>query len=215
VRRSNAARTSTSTVRWYSERGFTLLELIVVVGFIAVISAIAVPMMKNTLGDLSLTGDARALTNAVSLAKLRAASSFSQARLFIDLSGKSYHVETWQKDPATWITEGGIRTLSTTVTFSVGVVGTAPPFSQATIGQASACVTDAGVAIGNSACILFNSRGIPVDPAGAPPAVGAPTGNDALYLTDGSAVYGLTISATGLIKLWRTNPTATPTWVLQ
>ena len=207
--------TSTSTVRWTAERGFTLLELIVVVGFVAVISAIAVPMMKNTLGDLSLTGDARALTNAVSLAKLRAASSFSQARLFIDLSGKSYHVETWQKDPATWVTEGGIRTLSTTVAFSAGVVGTAPPFSQAAIGQASACVTDAGAAIGNSACILFNSRGIPVDPAGAPPAVGAPSGNDALYLTDGSAVYGLTISATGLIKLWRTNPTATPSWVLQ
>ena len=63
-----------------------------------------------------------------------------------------------------------------------------------------------GAAIGNTSCILFNSRGIPVDPAGAPPAVGAPTGNDAMYLTDGTAVYGETISATGLIKLWRTNP---------
>jgi hypothetical protein len=187
-----------------------------VVGIVGVISAIAVPMMKNTLGDFSLSGDARALSNAVSLAKLRAASSFSQARVYIDLLGRSYFVQTWQKAPAnTWVTEGGIRTLSTGVTFSSGVVGTAPPPTLAAIVQASACVTDLGVAIGNTACILFNSRGIPVDPAGAPPAVGAPTGNDAVYLTDGTAVYGETISATGLIKLWRTNPTATPTWILQ
>jgi prepilin-type N-terminal cleavage/methylation domain-containing protein len=206
---------STSTVQRRAERGFSLIEMLLVVGVVGVISAIAVPMMKNTLGDFSLSGDARALSNAVSLAKLRAAASFSQARVYIDLSGRSYHVETWQKDPAAWVTEGGIRTLAPGVTFGFGVVGTAPPFSQAAIVQASACVTDAGAAIGNTACILFNSRGIPVDPAGAPPAVGAPTGNDALYLTDGSAVYGGTISATGLSKLWRTNPTATPSWILQ
>jgi hypothetical protein len=172
-------------------------------------------MMKNTLGDFSLTGDARALSNAVSLAKLRAASTFSQARVFVDLDGRSYHVETWQKTPPAWVSEGGTRTLSADDTFGFGVVGTAPPFSQAVIIQASACVTSEGAAIGSTACILFNSRGIPVDPAGAPPAVGAPTGNDVLYLTDGLAVYGVTLSATGLIKLWRTNPTATPSWVLQ
>jgi prepilin-type N-terminal cleavage/methylation domain-containing protein len=208
---------STSTVRRGVERGFSLIELLMVVGIVGVISAIAVPMMKNTLGDVSLSGDARALSNAVSLAKLRAAASFSQARVFIDLSGRSYHVETWQKPPllAMWVTEGGIRTLSSGVTFGFGVVGTAPPFSQAAILQSSACVTDAGAAIGNTACILFNSRGIPVDSNGAPPAVGAPTGSDALYVTDGLAVYGETISATGLIKLWRTNPTATPNWILQ
>jgi prepilin-type N-terminal cleavage/methylation domain-containing protein len=199
----------------FGENGFSLLELIAVVGIIGVISAIAMPMMKNTVGDFRLSGDAHGLTNAVSLAKLRAAADFSQARLYVDLGTNSFHVETWNKTGAAWVTEGGTTTLSSNDTFSFGVVGTAPPLSQGTIGQASACVTNAGAAISGTACILFNSRGIPVDPAGAPPAVGAPTGNDALYLTDGTAVYGVTLWATGLIKLWRTNPTATPSWVLQ
>jgi type II secretory pathway pseudopilin PulG len=196
--------------------GFSLLEVLLVVGLTTVIAAIAVPMMKNTLGDFKLSGDARGLTNAVSLAKLRAASDFSQARLFVDLNAASFHVETWRKTGVPgWVTEGGITALSTNDTFAFGVVGAAPPNTQAAIGQAAQCVTSAGVAIGNTACILFNSRGIPVDPAGAPPAVGAPTGNDALYLTDGTAVYGVTLSATGLISLWRTNPLAAPAWVLQ
>lgn len=208
MRRSHA-------IALFREDGYSLPELLVVVGLIAVISAIAVPMMKNSLGEFSLSGDARNLTNAVSLAKLRAASDFSQARVFVDLNANTFHVETWNKTTAAWTTEGGTNTLANNDTFSFGVVGTPPPNSQGTIGQAPACVTNGGTAIGNSACILFNSRGIPVDPAGAPPIVGAPTGNDALYLTDGAAVYGLTLSATGLITMWRTYPTATPSWSRQ
>jgi len=181
-----------------------------------VIAAIAVPMMKNTLGDFKLSGDARGLNSAVSLAKLRAASDFSQARLFVDLGARTFHVETWSKTavPNDWVTEGGITTLSASDTFSFGAAASAPPNTQAAIGQASPCVTRLGVAIGSTACILFNSRGIPVDPAGAPPAVGAPTGDDALYITDGMAVYSITLSATGLIKLWRTNAAAT-SWAMQ
>lgn len=141
---------------------------------------------------------------------MRAASDFSQARVYIDLSTNSFHVETWRKTgtPA-WVTEGGTTTLNANDAFSFGVVATAPPGSQTTIAHAPACRTAAGIAIGNTACVLFNSRGIPVD------ATGAPTASDALYLTNGEAVNAVTLSAAGLIKLWRTNPTATPSWVLQ
>jgi len=197
--------------------GFSLLEVLMVVGISTVVAAIAVPMMKNTIGDFKLSGDARALTNAVSLAKLRAASDFSQSRLYVDRDARSYHVEVWSKTavPPDWVTEGGLTSLSTSDIFSFGVVGAAPPNTQAAIAHAPACLTRLGAAIVNTSCILFNSRGIPVDSAGVPPAVGAPTGNDAIYITDNTAVFGVTISATGLIKLWRTNPWAAPAWVLQ
>jgi Tfp pilus assembly protein FimT len=191
------------------------MELLIVVGLTGVIAAIAVPMMSNTLGDFRLRGDARSLTNATSLTKLRAASDFTQTRLYVDLGNRSFQVQTWhQTGTPGWVTEGGATYLSQNVTFGFGSVGSAPPNSQGTIGQAAACLNDtttidAGPAIANTACVLFNSRGIPVDTNKAP------TPNHAVYITDNTAVYGITLSATGLINLWRTNPTATPTWVLQ
>ena len=63
--------------------------------------------------------------------------------------------------------------------------------------------------VANTACIVFNSRGIPVD------STGSPYGNDAIYVTDGSAVYGITIAATGFIRTWRTLYSAYPSWTLQ
>ena len=65
------------------------------------------------------------------------------------------------------------------------------------------------VAVANTACIIFNSRGLPVD------ATGSPFGNDAIYITDSTAVYGITVAATGFVRLWRTNYTSTPSWSLQ
>ena len=195
-------------------RGFSLIEMLMVVGITTVVAAMAVPMMSNTIGNFRLSGDAHSVASAMALAKLRAASGFSQARLFVDLTTRTFHVETLQKSPVAWITDGGSTTLSTGVTFGFGAIATPPLNTQAVIGQSTPCVTAAGAAIANTACILYNSRGIPVDPSGAAPNVGAPTGNNALYLTDGTAVYGLTLSATGQSKLYRTN-ISSASWSLQ
>src|SRR5947209_5429774 len=94
------------------ERGFSLVELLVVVGVTGVIGAIAVPMMMNTLGNFRLDGDARGILNAVSLTKLRAASDFSKARLYVDKTTRAFHIETWDKTNNAWVTEGGSTYLS-------------------------------------------------------------------------------------------------------
>jgi len=189
--------------------GFSLMELLIVVALTGVISAIAVPMMRNSLGDFRLRGDARSLTNAMSLTKMRAASDFTQSRLYVDTNGLSFQVQTWNKTSASWVTEGGLTYLSQNDTFSFGSTGTPPPNSQGAIGQPTACRTDLNVAIANTACVLFNSRGIPVD------STGAPTSNDVVYVTDSTAVYGIAISATGLVTQWRTTAGATPSWTRQ
>jgi hypothetical protein len=143
----------------------------------------------------------------MALTKMRAAGNFTRVRLFVDLNGKTHRIESWDKVTSGWKIEGGTTRLSQGVSFSFGVVAAAPPSTQTTIDQASKCTTDLGAVIANTACVMFNSRGVPVD------ASFAPTGADALYLTDGTAVFGVTVAATGMVKMWRTLPRVVPVWV--
>jgi hypothetical protein len=132
------------------------------------------------------------------------------------LSVNGYHAEICQKTGApptcTWVSQGGVTYLTaSTESYGFGIVTTAPPNTQATIAQAPPCLTSASPPqpIANTACILFNSRGIPVDSTGAPYAA------NALYMNDGVVAYGVTVSATSTIRLWRTSLLATPSWTQQ
>src|SRR5262245_50481315 len=185
-----------------------MIELMIVVGLIGVVTAIAV---SRSLGNLRVISDARGIKNEITLARMQAAANFTRARLYVDLAGRSYRVETWRSTGIpTWVTQGGITYLSAAeVSYGFGPVSTPPPHTQATLAQAPSCRDASGEVIANTACVLFNSRGIPVDNNGAP------TGVYAIYVTDHTAVLGTTVSATSIVQLWRTNPTVTPTWVLQ
>jgi prepilin-type N-terminal cleavage/methylation domain-containing protein len=194
-----------------SARGYSMIEILVVVGLIGVIGAVSVPMIGRTIEGFRLGGSARSLSNAMAVAKIRAASSFSRVRLYADLTAGTHHVETLDRttDPDHWTTEGGATALGTGVTYNYSPVTLPPPGSQAAIVDTPQCVDDLGVAIADTWCITFNSRGIPVDPTGAPNADGV------LYVTDGTAVLAVTVAPTGMIRLWRTFPRETPTWVVQ
>ena len=192
-------------------RGFSLVELLMVVAIMGVLAAITVPMSGNAIRYIKVSGDARDVANATAVTKMRAAAKFTQARLYIDKVGKQYYVQTYDKTTLTWVTDGGTTSLANTVSFSYGPVATPPANTQTAIGQAPLCKTNGNtpVDVANTACVVFNSRGIPID------STGSPFGDDAIYVTDGSAVYGITVAATGFIRTWRTNSTSTPSWTLQ
>src|SRR5579862_10014071 len=67
-------------------RGFSLMELMITLGIMGTITAIALPPMSSTLANLRLSGDARSVSNAISVVKLRSASDFTQVRLYANLS---------------------------------------------------------------------------------------------------------------------------------
>jgi prepilin-type N-terminal cleavage/methylation domain-containing protein len=191
-----------------SQDGFSVMELLTVTAMIGLLAAIALPESERAIGDYRLRGDARNLHNAVGLAKMRAASKYTRSRVFVDLTTHSFTLQDWDKTSSTWVTEEDAVSLSNGVVFSTSGVASPPPDTQSTLGQSPACLDDDGAtAIANTACVVFNSRGIPID------AAGAPTGNSAFYFTDGeTGVYAVTVSATPLLRLWW-SPADHTTWI--
>lgn len=180
--------------------GFSLTELLFVALVGMILAGIAIPKFMTMASNLRSSGDANNINSAMILARMRAAADFSQARLHADLSGRTFRVEVWNKSGAgSWVTEGGTQSLSLGVNFGAGSLSTAPPNTQATLAQASACRNSSGTSIANTACVVFNSRGIPVD------STGAPTADDAIYLNDGKSAFGVTVGPTGLVRTWRTD----------
>ena len=194
----------------FTTAGFTLIETLLVVALIGVIGAIAVPQFSNSIGYFRISGDARSISNAIAVTKIRAASNFSRTRLYVNRTQRWQRIEKGDTSaPTHWTAESGVTYLSPNSTFGFGPVTTPPPNTQAAIDQSTACLDDLGVAIANTSCVLFNSRGTPIDNAGAS------IGSNAIYVTNGQSVYGVTVSATGMVRMWQTGSKATPTWVLQ
>jgi type II secretory pathway pseudopilin PulG len=210
------------------ERGFSMIEVVIVAAITIIAAAMAVPGFTSINRYLRISGDMRALNATVALAKMRAAQDFTRARAYADLSNNTFHLEFWNKNgnggAGCWQTDGDaanactmstspVQQLSQGVSFGFGGVGTGNPNPQIPVAQAIPCYKgsaagpDSGGATANTACVEFNSRGIPVDPSNS----GTPTANDALYVTDGNTVYGVTVNAGGLIQGWE-SPTSSTHW---
>jgi prepilin-type N-terminal cleavage/methylation domain-containing protein len=213
------------------ERGFTLLEMMLVVIISMILVAFTAPKYLTIRNSLRASGDARSLSDFTGQAKLRAASDFSRSRVYADLNGNTFQLQAWYKagnagsgcwvvdsDPTnTCITysssapSGAVVNLAQGDSFGYGALTTGPTPGQTTIGQAGQCLDNSGTAIAHTACIVFNSRGIPINAS-----TSAPVATDALYLTNGTVVAGVTISATGSLQTWSASANASAsTWYSQ
>jgi type II secretory pathway pseudopilin PulG len=183
-----------------NEAGFTLLEALAVCAVVGIVAAVAVPQTNTMMTGYRLKGSAQSLNNVIGLARMRASARFSRARVRADLTARTFQLQIWDKTNNQWVTEGGVEMLAPGTRFGVGSIAVPPPNTQNAIGQSPVCTDDGGADIADTACVTFNSRGMPVQNS-RPPA-GTIVGNNALYITDGSAVYGTTITITPLIRLW-------------
>ncbi len=204
-------------------KGFSVVELVVAIAISLVIAAFAIPGFQATVRSLRISGDGRDLNGAINGAKMQAASDFTHARIFADLAANTFHIEIWNKalngGAGCWQTvrdldAGGnarctiigtspTQALSQGVTFGLGGIATPPPNTQAAIKEGVVNVAGCDNILGGggtmplTACIVFNSRGIPI-------VANTPNGNGALYVTDRSMVYGVTVNTSGSIQVWFT-----------
>jgi prepilin-type N-terminal cleavage/methylation domain-containing protein len=192
----------------HSQSGYSLIEVMVAMTVLAVLGSFAVPMVESTTNGIKLHDQAEAVASLVGLAKMRATSQFSKSRVYADLISDTYVMQLWDRDAGTWVNDDAVVTLPNGVEFGFGKVDEPPPNTQDKIGFATACTNDLNQPIDKTACINFNSRGIPID------AAGSPVGGNAFYLTDGTGVRAVTVTATPLIHSWWSSAAA-PGWVRQ
>ena len=187
------------------QQGFSLIELMLVVAIALIILGIAIPSFLQAIRNYRIAGDTQNLNGEILVAKMRAAANFTRYRVVFNLTTGAFLTEHWDKETSTWIPEavGAPQNLSQGVEFGVGDQTDPPADTQTALDQAPVCVEGdvdepgGGAEIADTAAIFFNSRGFPVNDAGTA------TTDDAIYVTNGGAVHGVTVSITGLTRIWR------------
>jgi Tfp pilus assembly protein FimT len=213
-----------------SQKGFSLIEIAMAATILIVVGGLAVPVYLTIRDSMRISGDAASIAGLVVEAKMRAAANFTHARVYADVSARTYRLEIWNKTGGAggtgcWQTDGDTvntctvassprQSLSPGVSFGFGNVASPPTNTQTTIGEAPLCYTGVAGQAGNTvnvaqtACIEFNSRGIPSDPASN----GVADANGAFYVTDGNSVYGLTVLAAAATENWYAPNSSSATW---
>jgi prepilin-type N-terminal cleavage/methylation domain-containing protein len=195
------------TIRRLNDHGFSAVELLIVLAVVGSVAAMGMPISDGLIDDIRLRGDAQGLSSAVALTKMTAATKFSRSRLRVNEAAGTWQIETWQSTGTPgWIVDGGAHQLSYDGRFGPGPVITPPPNSQSVVGQPSPCLAADATAIAGTACLIFNSRGLPVSSSGAP------TTTQVLYLRGPTGVFAIVLGATGQLQVWRTTSTSNGAW---
>ncbi len=179
-------------------QGFTLLEVVVVLAITLIVFSMSILGVQAPLHSYRASGDATALAEVLSLTRMRAAESNTHARLNCTLTTNFCQVEILNRTTNSYQNDTSAYSLSSGSSFSLNGIGAPPNGTQTALSQASPCLDNAGASIGSTACVVFNSRGIPIDATTL-----APTKNDALYLANGTNSLAVTVSPTGAVSLWQ------------
>jgi Tfp pilus assembly protein FimT len=144
-----------------ASRGFSLIELVIVLLITIVVTGIAIPKVVTVTQNVRMANDIRSISAQIFLARMRAASAGARSRLNFNTTANTYQIEVL--NGGTWTIYGGTINLQTGDTFGYGSI-TTPAGQQSSIAQTTP--------------IYFNSRGMATDSSGTA------TANSAIYFTN-------------------------------
>jgi prepilin-type N-terminal cleavage/methylation domain-containing protein len=155
-------------------KGFTLVELLVVIGMVAIVAAMAAASMRSTRGD-KIASFSRALMTHVNMVRHTAITQQQATRLFVQTSGVTYTVaaQVWNPSAPT----PAFQDLGATLTTPIDVQLCAPDASAMLATASPTCPLTAAFAI----CFLPSGASY-LQTTPSCPIVAAPSGAT-LYVT--------------------------------
>jgi len=182
----------------HKQTGFSLIELMIVIAIIGTFISVALLNITSVRRNYGVINDTGKLSALVTLARMRAVSTFSRVQVLCNNVTNQCSLQTKPYGSSTWSADSNKQTLTLTQGVSFGV----PPGVSAGVGgQSSTTPYQGSSAQSISYAVILNSRGLPI----VDNATGTSVSDYALYLlgpnnismavaTDGtgtSSVYAL------------------------
>lgn len=168
-------------------RGFSLIELCIILAITAVTAAFAIPILTESVRGMQLASDAKKISTTMTYAKLSATSQMTSYQLSFDLDNNQWSLLR-RNSSGVFVQQNAVNGLSD------GVENSGIGF-----GKTSDSIPAPDVfATTSSATITFNSRGLP-----------STTG--IVYLHNNDTDFAVSVSLAGKIQVWRYRDNA---WVI-
>ena len=166
-------------------RGFSAVEILIVLAILAFLSAFAIPSLSTAMREMRFISDAQNITSALNYARLKAKSMMNPYRVEFDLDNNRWSVRRYDNATDSWVLEDAVNELSN------GIAASGIALAK------EAGSSPGGFPDASSSAITFNSRGIPVNGT-------APTANNIIYISMSDTEFrAITVTLTGKIQVWK------------
>lgn len=191
------------------EHGFSLIEMMLVVGILAVTAAVALPSVVSSLKGYHLHADAAALADDANVARMRSASQYAPYRLNINTSSGTFSMEKLCGDTTSSADancSGGTNPYAafSTPAIELGTQYAAPGDTYASCRPSSVSAYPGDITGDAAGCptllqVYFNTRGIPVNTSGGP----LTNGGAVIYISNqNNLTDAVTFSLGGRVAVW-------------
>lgn len=159
-------------------RGFSLIELCVVLAATAIMAAVAVPMLTTSMRGMQLLSDARNIASSMTYARMSATTQMNRYRVAFDLGNNVWNLQKLNRGT------GEYEPFEADNGLCGGIANSGIAFKTVSATGPSGFPTTSATAV------TFNSRGMP-------------NAASAIYLSNEDTHYAVSVSIAGKVQVWR------------